>query len=147
MAVDDQSIWYSTWGARSTRISSLSIAGARRTESETRVDGDLRQYRDDGCRQSRGPVWSCERPGPGEPAQDLEGRLQELEHQVATLRAALDSRDTIGMAKGILMAREKCTPEEAFRMLTRASQRENRKLAQIAAELVASNAQRAMSSG
>jgi GAF domain-containing protein len=51
---------------------------------------------------------------------------------VENLRQALGSRDVIGQAKGILMAREGCTDEEAFRMLVAASQRLNVKLREIA---------------
>ena len=74
-------------------------------------------------------------------------RVSELERQLATLRRALDSRDTIGMAKGILMAREFCTPDEAFDMLKRASQRTNRKLADVAAEMVLANHRPTTASG
>ena len=59
----------------------------------------------------------------------------------------LDSRDTIGMAKGILLARENCTPDEAFDMLKRASQRTNRKLADVAAEIVLANHRLTTASG
>ncbi len=53
------------------------------------------------------------------------------------LRAALATRDTIGMAKGMLMVtREQCTPEEAFAILTRESQNRNIKLRELAQELV-----------
>ena len=51
------------------------------------------------------------------------------------LREAIESRDIIGQAKGILMARESCTADEAFEILRRASQRENIKLRDIAARL------------
>jgi GAF domain-containing protein len=51
---------------------------------------------------------------------------------------ALETRDLIGQAKGILMAREQCDASTAFDILRRASQRTNRKLRDIAADLVAS---------
>ncbi len=51
---------------------------------------------------------------------------------------ALQSRDLIGQAKGILMAREGVTADEAFDMLRRASQRLNVKLRQVAGEMVES---------
>jgi transcriptional regulator with GAF, ATPase, and Fis domain len=54
----------------------------------------------------------------------------------AQLAQAVDSRDLIGQAKGILMERYKITPERAFLVLTRASQNSNRKLQDIATELV-----------
>ena len=48
------------------------------------------------------------------------------------LREALTSRDVIGQAKGLIMANEGCTDEEAFKMLVTASQHSNRKLREIA---------------
>lgn len=52
------------------------------------------------------------------------------------LRIAMASRATIEQAKGILMARGGITPEQAFEILVRASQRENRRLRNVATELV-----------
>ena len=52
------------------------------------------------------------------------------------LRQALASREIIGEAKGIIMERQSCTRDEAFDILRRASQRENRKLRELAEELV-----------
>ncbi|CAN5530142.1 hypothetical protein BH10ACT1_BH10ACT1_33390 [soil metagenome] len=57
------------------------------------------------------------------------GLLQEL-------ALAADHRDAIGMAKGILMAGSRCSPDEAFALLRRASQRENVKLWEIAEKVV-----------
>lgn len=51
------------------------------------------------------------------------------------LRLALESRDTIGQAKGILMERFRITSEEAFALLIGASQRTNRKLRDVADHL------------
>lgn len=58
------------------------------------------------------------------------------------LQAALGSRATIDHAIGILLAGGAPTPEEAFQILVRASQRENRKLRDIAADIVARATQR-----
>ena len=52
------------------------------------------------------------------------------------LRKAVDTREVIGVAKGIFMERQSCTRDEAFDLLRRASQRENRKLRELAEELV-----------
>jgi GAF domain-containing protein len=52
------------------------------------------------------------------------------------MRAAMKSRAVIEQAKGILMARHHYSADDAFRALARASQESNRKLNQIAAELV-----------
>jgi transcriptional regulator with GAF, ATPase, and Fis domain len=49
---------------------------------------------------------------------------------------ALQSRDLIGQAKGILMAREGVNADEAFDMLRRASQRLNMKLRDVAGDMV-----------
>jgi PAS domain S-box-containing protein len=52
------------------------------------------------------------------------------------LNQALQSRPIIEQAKGILMAREGCDEDRAFDMLRRASQRTNRKLREIAHQVV-----------
>jgi GAF domain-containing protein len=54
------------------------------------------------------------------------------------LEQALLSRDLIGQAKGILMAREGFGADQAFDVLKRASQRSNRKLREVAEEIVQS---------
>lgn len=54
----------------------------------------------------------------------------------AQLRNALDSRAVIEQAKGILMASRGVDADTAFKLLVGASQRENRKLRDIAAEVV-----------
>lgn len=53
------------------------------------------------------------------------------------LTEAMVSRASIEQAKGILMAQSGVGPDEAFELLVRASQRENRPLREIAAEVVA----------
>ena len=63
--------------------------------------------------------------------------FHEMRQTIAELREALESRTVIGQAQGILMARQRVTEEEAFDVLRRASQRTNRKLREIADELVA----------
>jgi GAF domain-containing protein len=55
---------------------------------------------------------------------------------IKNLDEAMRSRAVIEQAKGILMARSSLDPEEAFDVLRRASQRENRKLRDVAADLV-----------
>ncbi|KQS65855.1 GAF and ANTAR domain-containing protein [Modestobacter sp. Leaf380] len=52
------------------------------------------------------------------------------------MRTAMASRAVIEQAKGVLMERHKVTPEDAFTMLTHASQRTNTKLRTIAETLV-----------
>jgi len=57
-------------------------------------------------------------------------RLADL--QEAQLRAAMDSRDVIGQAKGILMHRRGISADEAFELLRRTSQDLNRRLTDLA---------------
>lgn len=52
------------------------------------------------------------------------------------LREALNSRDLIGQAKGILMERHRLTSAQAFDLMVAASQHHNRKLRDIAARIV-----------
>jgi GAF domain-containing protein len=55
----------------------------------------------------------------------------------AQLREAMKSRATIEQAKGILMERHKFTADTAFDLLVKASQTQNRKLRELAEDLVA----------
>jgi GAF domain-containing protein len=52
------------------------------------------------------------------------------------MEAALENRDLIGQAKGMLMARSGVDDEQAFEILRRASQRTNVKVADLARRLV-----------
>jgi GAF domain-containing protein len=56
--------------------------------------------------------------------------------QQGEFRRALSSRDTIGMAKGILMQRERLTDDQAFKLLVYTSQKTNTKIHDLAAGLV-----------
>ncbi len=103
-----------------------------------------------------GVIWAhyC-RPRPDRPA-DLDKVIDQIERhlvnsiddergspvaaavvEAAQLRQALDSRNLIGMAKGILMASSGVSDDEAYAMLVRASQRENVKVREISARIVA----------
>jgi len=63
------------------------------------------------------------------------GAVASAELEAAHLRRAVDSRDVIGQAKGILMQRRGITADEAFDVLRRASQDLNVKLADLAKTL------------
>ncbi|MFC8190273.1 GAF and ANTAR domain-containing protein [Cellulomonas sp. NPDC057328] len=52
------------------------------------------------------------------------------------MQAAMRSRSVIDQALGILMAQQRCTADEAFAVLRRASQGRNRKVADIAGDIV-----------
>jgi GAF domain-containing protein len=56
--------------------------------------------------------------------------------QLSHLHTAMVSRSVIEQAKGILMERHKITEDQAFTVLTHASQRTNMKLRDVAARLV-----------
>jgi hypothetical protein len=56
--------------------------------------------------------------------------------EIAHLHRALQSQPVIEQAKGLLMAQHGCTPDEAFALLTQASQRENRKLRDVARAMI-----------
>jgi AmiR/NasT family two-component response regulator len=57
-------------------------------------------------------------------------------HRIDDLIAALGIRETIGQAEGILIERERITPDQAFDVLRRASQHLNIKLREVAAYVV-----------
>jgi hypothetical protein len=61
----------------------------------------------------------------------------------ARLEARLASLPVIEQAKGIIMARHHCSEDQAFDVLRRASQRENVKLRDLAASIVARTARSA----
>ena len=68
-------------------------------------------------------------------------------HQAATemsegLKQALRSRDVIASAKGIVMARDGLDEEAAFQLLVSASQREHRKLRDVAQAIVTATVRR-----
>jgi ANTAR domain len=62
-------------------------------------------------------------------------RRDEVERREAALHRGLSTRDVIGQAKGILMERQHLSAGDAFDLLRRASQRLNRKLADVAQDL------------
>ena len=61
--------------------------------------------------------------------------LTNADLRAVHLRKAIDSRDVIGQAKGILMHRRGISADEAFEVLRRTSQQLNVKLAQLATTL------------
>ena len=54
----------------------------------------------------------------------------------ARMQAKLDTMPVIEQAKGVLMAQNRCGPEEAFDLLRRASQRANVKVSVLAGQIV-----------
>jgi signal transduction histidine kinase/DNA-binding response OmpR family regulator len=62
--------------------------------------------------------------------------LGEFETTVGQLRQALQTNRTIGTAVGIVMTQYELDPQRAFQVLVRTSQQSNRKLNDVAAEVV-----------
>nr|WP_144298567.1 SpoIIE family protein phosphatase [Streptomyces sp. TLI_235] len=82
---------------------------------------------------------------PGPPSEVLDGSAERsvlqatvdrLRAEVEGLRTAMRSRAVIEQAKGILAERHGCTPDQAFDRLAGLSQDRNRKLVEIAADVV-----------
>jgi hypothetical protein len=67
---------------------------------------------------------------------EIQRRQDGFEHELLTIREALETRDLIGQAKGIIMGSMRCDPDAAFVLLKKQSQAENRKLTDIAADVV-----------
>jgi len=61
--------------------------------------------------------------------------LRRLQEMVVQLGEALESRDVIGQAKGIVMAHRKISATAAFELLVTASQHRNMKVREIAIEI------------
>jgi PAS domain-containing protein len=78
------------------------------------------------------------KPSDDDPNEDLAwaARVQRLEAELAGLRRAMRSRALIEQAKGLLVAALGGTPDEAFAHLAQLSQRDNLRVAEIAARIV-----------
>ncbi len=62
--------------------------------------------------------------------------FQRATDLAAQLEEAMASRSVIEQAKGIVIARQRCSPEAAFEVLRRISQQTNRKVRDVAREVV-----------
>ncbi|KNC19868.1 response regulator receiver protein [Arthrobacter sp. RIT-PI-e] len=69
-------------------------------------------------------------------------RMAELSSATSNMRAAMESRTTIDMALGAIMAQNRCDQEEAITILRRASSNRNVKLRDVATEILGSVGQR-----
>lgn len=67
---------------------------------------------------------------------NCQGELTVATEQVKHLEAALVNARRIGAAVGILMTRMNLTDDQAFEVLNNASQRRNRKLHQLAEDVL-----------
>ena len=67
---------------------------------------------------------------------ELRARSDLSSQQLENLRLALQSRDLMGQAKGVIMASRGCSSNEAFQLIVKQSQHENRTATEVAAEIV-----------
>ncbi|MEV5343161.1 anti-sigma factor antagonist [Streptomyces sp. NPDC052676] len=70
------------------------------------------------------------------PAAEVNGTEQELGMEVVQLRRAMQTRPTIDLARGVLMASFGLSPQDAWEVLVAVSQRTNTKLYRLADGLV-----------
>jgi anti-anti-sigma factor len=83
-----------------------------------------------------GPHQDAARPAADAPGPRTGDEGQELRAEVAQLRRAMQTRPTIDLARGILMASFGLSPEAAWSVLVRTSQNTNTKLHHLARDLV-----------
>jgi GAF domain-containing protein len=132
------STWPSFWQESQT------LGLARTLSAPVRVDGEIVGSLNLYCRSTESDLTHADELLVAllatSAATALAAEVAAERHQVLVeqLNQALVSRDVIGQAKGILMAREGCTPDEAFDMMRRASQRLNQKLRDVAEHIAAS---------
>jgi AmiR/NasT family two-component response regulator len=67
---------------------------------------------------------------------ECQGELKVAEVELENLRAALVSARRIGAAIGIVMGTSRLTDDDAFALLTRVSQQQNRKLRLVAEDVI-----------
>ena len=67
----------------------------------------------------------------------LSVRIKTAQSRAEDLEAAMQSRTAINLACGVIMAQNRCSQAEAMEILTKVSSNRNRKLRDVAAELVA----------
>lgn len=66
----------------------------------------------------------------------LSVRIDTAQNRADDLEAALESRTAINLACGVIMAQNRCSQQEAMDILTRVSSNRNRKLRDVASELI-----------
>lgn len=73
---------------------------------------------------------------PGPVSVERKSVLAQLALENAQLREAMESRAVIEQAKGVLIGRHGCDPDQAFELLAAMSRRQRRKIRQVAAWVV-----------
>lgn len=67
---------------------------------------------------------------------NLSVRINSAQSRADDLEAAMQSRTAINLACGVIMAQNRCSQEEAMAILTKVSSNRNRKLRDVASELI-----------
>ncbi len=67
---------------------------------------------------------------------NLSVRINNAQSRAEDLEAAMQSRTAINLACGVIMAQNRCSQEEAMAILTKVSSNRNRKLRDVASELI-----------
>ncbi|MDQ0030674.1 GAF and ANTAR domain-containing protein [Arthrobacter bambusae] len=84
-------------------------------------------------------IRSCEQfASQAEKALRLAVRIGATQQRAEDLEQAMRSRTAIDLATGVIMGQNRCSQEEAFRILTRASNGRNQKLREVAESLLQS---------
>jgi hypothetical protein len=104
-------------------------------DGQLALDADELQYE-----RGYGPCMDAARAGQVFLIDDM--RTEQRWPDLAHMRTAMMSRAVIEQAKGMLMERHRLTDDQAFTMLTHASQQTNVKLRDVAAGLVRTGAPR-----
>jgi hypothetical protein len=64
-------------------------------------------------------------------------RIETVEHLNADLKTAMATRPLIDAACGVIMAQNRCSHDQAFKLMVKASSHRNQKLHDVAAEIIA----------
>jgi GAF domain-containing protein len=126
---------YTPRAAEHGNLSSLSVPLA--IDPDEQVTGALNIYarRPDAFDEASGSVATRFAPYAAVAAGNLHA-YQSARDMAENLQTALESRTVIDQAKGILIERYKLTPDQAFQLLARTSMTTNRKVRDIADDLV-----------
>jgi len=133
--VDDTALdgrWpeYSACAASHGVLSSLSVplvVGGDSFGALNIYDRNIGFFIDERVRAAQAIAASC----------SIAAQYWSVANEATTIAAAMKSRATIEQAKGVIMGTTGCSPDDAFELLRSQSQTENRKLRDIAAEVIA----------
>jgi GAF domain-containing protein len=127
------------WGAYPQRAVDAGVRSSLSLPLDVRGRGrgalnlySSRPHRYTESEQREAESWAAQASG----ALAVAWRMAEREQTVEHLSRGMATRQVIGQAVGLLMAQRRCTSEEAFDLLTGASQRSNEKLRDVAQRMI-----------